>query len=46
MTPEEINSLAVVIASVLAKDCNKKEILNLKHLLQQIISNLCSYLLD
>lgn len=46
LTPEEINSLAVIIACLLGKNSTKKEIINIKVFLSQIINNLGSYLLD
>ena len=46
LTPEEINSLAVIIASLLSKDASKKEIINIKIFLSQIINSLSSYLID
>lgn len=46
LTPEEINSLAVALASILAKDCNKKEIISLKFFLSLLINNLATYILD
>lgn len=46
MTPDEINALALIIAKTLAKDKSKKCILEMKLLLQQVICNLCTYLID
>lgn len=46
LTPEEMNTLAVLIACIIAKDSTKKEILSFKLLLSQVLSNLSSYLLD
>ncbi len=46
LTSEEINSLAVLLASILAKNASKKEIILFKVFLSQVINNLSSYLLD
>ena len=44
LTPEEKNSLAVAVASFLACDKEKKEILELKFFLLQVINNLSTYI--
>ena len=46
LTPEQINSLAVTIASILVKDKSKKEIIEIKIFLSQILCNLSTYLFD
>jgi len=46
LTPEEINSLAVIIANILAKGKSKKQIIEIKNLIGQIICNLTTYLID
>ena len=45
-TTEEINSLAVAIASVFAKGATKKEITVIKQLLNLINNNLSTYILN
>lgn len=46
MKAEELNALALVIADILAKDKSKKCIAEIKILLQQVICNLCTYLIE
>lgn len=46
MKADEINAVALALAKVLAENKSKKEIAEIKLLLQQIICNLCTYLLD
>lgn len=46
MKADEINAMALAIAKVLAQNKSKKEIANIKLMLQQIICNLCTYLID
>lgn len=44
LTPEEKNSLAVIVASFLACDKDKKDILEIKFFLLQVINNLSAYI--
>ena len=44
LTPEEKNSLAVLVASFLAQGNNKKDIIEIKLFLLQVINNLATYL--
>lgn len=44
LTPEEFNSLAVIIASILAKGEDKETVCSIKDFLLQIISNLSVYI--
>ena len=44
LTPEEFNSLAVVVASILAKGEDKESICKIKEFLLQVISNLTIYI--
>jgi len=44
LTPEEKNSLAVAVASFLACDKDKKEIIDIKLFLLQVINNLSTYI--
>ena len=46
LTADEINFLAAALASVLSKGCSKKEIINLKCFLSQVICNLGTFLID
>ena len=46
LTPEEINSLAVMLACIIAKNSTKKEILSFKFFLSQVLCNLNTYLFD
>jgi len=44
LTPEEFNSLAVIVASILAKGEDKDTICKIKSFLLQIINNLSVYI--
>ncbi len=46
MKADEINAMALVLAKMIADNKTKREIADVKLLLQQIICNLCTYLLD
>ena len=44
LTPEEKNSLAVLVASFLAQGNEKKDIIEIKLFLLQVINNLATYI--
>lgn len=44
LTPDEFNSLAVIVASILAKGEDKDAICNIKTFLLQVINNLSIYI--